>query len=213
MKIQLPLDALLIATSAYATTILTLTPTSGALTAAPGAQVGWGFTLTNPTNFAVITSSNFCLGATGVTSPCTAPTFGTYTDYIANNFTIAGPSPESPSITQSFIPASQTGVGTFLISCTAPIGATNVGQLVLTYDLYSVDPLSSTFDPNADLLSAGNFLADPASIVVAIAPEPSTCALFGAGCLLICNLARRRRNSRPLRHKLCSKIDARFHNR
>lgn len=187
-----------------ASVILTLDPTSGLISGAAGNTVGWGFTLSSPADFAVITSSNFCLGASGVTNTCLAPTLGVFSDYIASNFTIAGPSPESPMVTQLFQSSTSTGLGSFAISVAAPTGATDMGQIVATYDLYSVDPLASNFDPIADLLSAGNYLTDPASITVGspiiITQEPSytvlTVVLFIA--FFITRWSRTRRRSRVL---------------
>jgi hypothetical protein len=186
-----------VVTAADATAILTLAPTSGVLSGQAGSTVGWGFTLSNPSDYAVVSSSNFCLGSSGVTSLCVAPTIGIYTDEIASNFIIVGPTPESPVVTQAFSVSLATGVGSFAITSGEPVGAENVGQLVLTYDLYSVDPNSGTFDPIADLVSAGNFLTAPASVSVAtapfIAPEPASgwlVAIVGGGLVW---LSRRRR--------------------
>lgn len=182
-----------LATAARATAILALSPTSGAISGTAGSPVGWGFTLSNSSDFAVISSSNFCLGSSGVTSPCASPTIGTYTDEIAANFIIAGPSPESPVVTQTFSATLATGVGSFSITSGEPVAATDVGQIVLTYDLYSVDPNSGGFDPIADLLSAGNFLTAPASvsvtpIPVTTMPEPAAgwlVAMVGGGFVLL----------------------------
>ncbi len=41
------------------------------------------------------------------------------------------------------------GVGNFTINAGAATGSADNGQIVLTYDLYSVDPLSPVFDPIA----------------------------------------------------------------
>jgi hypothetical protein len=76
------------------------------------------------------------------------------------------------------------GVGSFLINP----GATGrvAGDLVLSYDLYSVDPGASNFDPIADLISNGNFIEAPASVTVGSSttspvPEPATLPLLLAG--------------------------------
>jgi hypothetical protein len=180
-------------TAANATAILTLSPTSGALSGQAGSTVGWGFTLSNSSDYAVVSSSNFCLGSSGATSLCVASTIGIYTDEIASSFIVVGPTPESPVVTQAFSASLATGVGSFSITPGEPVGATNVGQLVLTYDLYSVDPNSGTFDPIADLVSAGNFLMAPASVSVAsipvtTMPEPASgwlVAMVGGGFLLL----------------------------
>src|SRR5690348_14781513 len=78
---------------------ITLIPPGGAITGTPGSTVGWGFTFSNTTNYAQITSSQFCLDSTGVgTTPCQLPTIGTYTDFIGPNGPVAGPPPESTTV-------------------------------------------------------------------------------------------------------------------
>jgi len=171
------MGCLSLATAVHGAVTLTLNPGSGAVSGLAGSTVGWGFTLDSAADFAVISSSNFCLGNSGVSSLCKAPTIGTYSDFIATNYTIAGPAPESPSVTEAFDAVSGMGVGSFKISATAALGAVNTGQIVATYDLYSVDPNAANFNPGADLISAGNFLTAPASVTVEgqmrSVPEPS----------------------------------------
>jgi hypothetical protein len=66
-----------------------------------------------------------------------------------------------------------TGVGSFVINGSASVGATDTGQIVVTYDRYSIDPNAASFDPIADLIATGNFLTAPASVAASVAPEPS----------------------------------------
>jgi hypothetical protein len=136
---------------------LTLIPGSGGVSGLAGSTVGWGFTLDSASDFAVISSSNFCLGNSGVSSLCIAPTIGTYSDFIATNYTIAGPAPESPAVTEAFDTVSGMGVGSFRISATAVVGAVNAGQIVATYDLYSVDPNAANFNPRGGFDFGGEF--------------------------------------------------------
>ena len=197
MKITRALAAFLfafaIAPSSQATVVLSLVPSSGTLSGLAGSVIGWGFALTNTTDFAVVTSSNFCFSASGVNSACVSPTLGAYTDYIASNFVIVGPSPESPTIIEAFDSGQITGIGQFTISNSSALGATDHGQIVLTYDLYSVDPLSAVFDPVADLISAGNYLSEPAAITISGAPEPDVRRLLASalGILIALRIARR----------------------
>jgi hypothetical protein len=191
---------LCLAATTHASVILSLDPTSGGISGTTGSTIGWGFTLDSATDFAVITSSDFCLGSSGVTSLCVAPTLGDYTDFIAGNFTIAGPVPESPVVTQAFNAVNATGVGSFQIDTNAALGATDTGQIVATYDLYSADPNAANFEPITDLISAGNFLAAPASISVTAAPEPSHLApvmALALLCLVTTAIWQRRGKRRP----------------
>jgi hypothetical protein len=170
------------AAKADAVPTLTLDPSSGNINGAAGSTVGWGFTLENlGPYFAVVSSSDFCVGP--ITSPC-SNSFGTYTDFIAAQFLVVGPSPENSSISQSFDDAAQLGLGSFFINATST--GSVLGQLVLTYDLYSVDPFSQDFDPTVDTVSNGNFLKANASVTVgtggnSTVPEPNAAFLLAVG--------------------------------
>ncbi|HEY1472426.1 MAG TPA: hypothetical protein VGF61_25540 [Candidatus Acidoferrum sp.] len=170
---------------------LTLDPSGGALTGAAGATVGWGFTITNnyASDWLVITNSDFCVGP--VASPC-VNSLGTYADFIASDqFVVVGPSPESPSVTETFNSRLLTGVGSFLINSTALPGDSVSGEIVLTYDLYSQDPNDPNFDP-ASGVTYGNFLTADASISVpaaTVTPEPGCLLQLGTGLLGLAGLA------------------------
>jgi hypothetical protein len=174
---------------------LTLDPANGALTGSAGSTVGWGFTVTNTTgDWLFITASDFCLGA--VNSPCTPNAIGTYTDFAgAFQFLVIGPDPESPSLTEAFDPALFIGLGSFALD-PAATGSIS-GAIAVTYDLYNVDPNSMDFDPDADLVSAGNLLLVPASVTVkdstVTTPEPGEWALLLAGFAVLLPLTRKLR--------------------
>jgi hypothetical protein len=194
------LTVLLGSTTPLWSAALTLAPADGVISGNSGSTTGWGFTLSNPADFAVISSSDFCLGTTGLTSLCEAPTLGTYSDYVSSNFTIVGAAPESPVVTELFNAGEGTGIGSFTFASEDAVGATDIGQIVITYDLYSVDPLSPSFNPDIDLISAGNFLDAPATVIVAPAvteiPEPSYLPLLTLlGGALVLSRASRLRHS------------------
>lgn len=160
---------------------LTLDPTTGALTGPAGSTVGWGFTLTaGSSDFAVITGSDFCVGV--VSSPC-SNSFGTYTDFIGSQFVVVGNDPGESPVTEAFDDASMSGLGSFSINSTST--GTITGFLALTYDLYSVDPNSPSFDPTIDTVSTGNYLDADASVTVGNSttamPEPGSFVLLLAG--------------------------------
>lgn len=154
---------------------LTLDPVSGAA----GSTVGWGFTLANlGTDFAVVTGTDFCVGV--ISSPC-SNSLGTYTDFAGPQFLVVGPAPESNSVTQTFDSTTMTGIGSFLIN----MGASDSvdGMVVLTYDLFSVDPNEANFDPTLDTVSVGNELTAAASVAVGTesVPEPGSLLLLMSG--------------------------------
>ncbi len=196
MKNIIPLlavTALAVSIPVHAAPVLTVTPASGTISGLQGSTVGWGFTITNTVNYLEVTSSEFC--SNPVSLPfCSASTVGTYTDIVGSesNPVIVGPSPESSSVTQAFNNSAQTGFGAFKIAATAANGATDSGQLVLTYDLFSVSPNDGNFDPGADTISTDNFLKANATInvnpAVPTVPEPGSfgflvLALGGLGCM------------------------------
>jgi hypothetical protein len=165
--------------------IRTLSLGNQALTGAAGTTVGWDFTITNTSDFLLVTSSDFCVRPTN--SPC-SNSLGTYTDFIASNqFVVVGPSPESPSVSQSFDPITLSGVGSFFINATANPHDTVIGQIVLTYDLFSVSPNDPGFNPILDTLANGNFLVADASVSVPVSsatPEPETGVLLLAALIV-----------------------------
>ncbi|MFI5167133.1 MAG: hypothetical protein ACHQQS_10960 [Thermoanaerobaculales bacterium] len=153
--------ALFAAGAAGAAPTLQLAPAGGALTGSPGATVGWGFTITNSTDYLVVTSASF--------TPST--TLGTFTDFIAQyQFVVVGPSPESTSVSQGFNNGSHTGVGSFAISAGAHPGDAASGTITVTYDLYSVSPNDPNFDPGIDLVLTDNTLTAAASVSVPAPP-------------------------------------------
>lgn len=169
---------------------LTLDPAGGAVSGAAGSTVGWGFTLANlGTDFAVVTGTDFCVGV--ISSPC-SNSLGTYTDLAGPQFLVVGPAPESNSVTQTFDNAAMTGIGSFLIN----VGASGSvdGMIVLTYDLFSVDPNGANFDPTLDTVSLGNELTAGASVAVGTesVPEPGSLLLLMSG-LAGCLIFRRRK--------------------
>jgi hypothetical protein len=160
---------------------LTLDPVGGALTGPAGSTVGWGFTLANSgLDFAVISGSDFCVGP--ITSPCST-SFGTYTDFIGQQFIVVG----SSSVTEAFDNNTQTGLGSFFIN-PASTGTVN-GLAVVFYDLFSVDPNSPDFNPDLDTISNGNLLSADASVTVGSSatstPEPGSLLLLAAGVLAL----------------------------
>jgi hypothetical protein len=166
--------------------VLTLDPTDGALTGPAGSTVGWGFTLTSGgSDFAVISGSDFCVGA--VASPC-SNSFGTYTDFAGPQYIVVGNNPGESPVTETFDNSAQTGMGSFAINPTST--GTISGDIVVSYDLYSVDPNSSAFNPELDTISNGDMLFAPASVTVGSStgtngsgtvPEPETFPLLLAG--------------------------------
>jgi len=176
------------------TVTLTLIPTSGIISGRPGQTVGWGFTLTNDTDYLLVTAADFCSDVNCFNHPPD----GTFTDFIAQfNFIVVGPPPESSSVSQAFNTTAMTGVGSFTISPSASVGEMIAGLIVLTYDLYSVSPNASNFDPSVDTISTGNLISTDAQVKVSTVPEPGTLLLLlsGLGLLWLARLRRHRSGS------------------
>lgn len=177
---SIALASILFCGMSQAASTLALDPPDGAIFGTPGATVGWGFTLTNTADYLVISSASF--------TPTTP--LGTFADFSAFNFFVVGPAPDSTSISQAFDVPSQTGIGSFAIDAGALVGAVASGQIVLSYDLYSVSPNNPLFNPDTDTLSNGNTLAVNASVTVV--PEPASLLLLTAGLIVLYGAHRRR---------------------
>ena len=173
------------------TVTLTLIPANGMISGRPGQTVGWGFTLTNDTDYLLVTAADFCSDVNCFNHPSD----GSFTDFIAQfNFIVVGPPPEKSTVSQPFNASLLTGVGSFLVSPSATPGELIAGLIVLTYDLYSVSPNDPNFNPNIDTISTGNLISTDAEVKVSTIPEPGTLLLLLSG-LGLSWLARLRRRS------------------
>jgi hypothetical protein len=151
----------------------------------PGSTVGYGFTFTSHTYYAILNFSEFL----------PAPSFAAYTDYIASNFITTSPGqPVTESFSLTVDPGTgnltETGLGQFTIDRDAVVGRSFKGILTLDYDLYSASPNGNDFNPDQDLVSAGNEItADVGIKIVAPAtvatPEPAGVGLLATALLLL----------------------------
>ena len=176
------------AACAQASTIptLALDPASGVVAGQPGTVVGWGFTLTYTasSDWVILADSSF----TG------SMVYGSYVDYLSlvnAPLYVAGPSPESSTISESWNSSSNPplGLGEFDINSTALPGADIPGTIQVDYDVFSEDPNSPDFDP-------GSFLASgtvSASAQVDVTPEPASLLMMTTALLLFAYARWRRR--------------------
>jgi hypothetical protein len=169
---------------------LTLIPAD--LAGTPGSTVGWGFTIQNDAGYIEITSSQFCLSSVNfpLLCPSTFPTTGTYIDIISTppEDVILGPpgALDAPSsVTQDFNASTDMGVASFLIDPGATPGDSDVGQIVLTYNLSDLNPNNPNYDPNVDLIATDVVLSADASVTVlaSATPEPVTAGLLAVALL------------------------------
>jgi len=179
--------------------IFTLDPADGAISGAPGDTVGWGFTIQNNTdNYLLFDSSNFCgVGGDPQFTDCSVPynpptgfgpAFGTYTDYIANNFTEIAP---GTSLTEAFDATLMTGVGAYTIDPGAQGGSLDSGNVYVSFQQFQGDPLAGGSQVGGD-----SELAAPASVLVtssATVPEPRTAFALAGALLLGLGFLRKRR--------------------
>jgi hypothetical protein len=184
---KIALLSTLCCTATQAATSFQLDPVGGSVSGEAGLTVGWGFTLINTENYLVVTSASF-------DSPST---LGNFTDYISapDNFFVVGPGLGGSTIwAQNFHAGDQTGVGGFSINAGAAPGDTAFGEIVLTYDLFAVNPNNPIFNPDTDGISFGNRLSASATVTTAV-PEPGESAL-AAGLLSLTGYALSRRRYR-----------------
>ena len=140
MKIKF-LSLIVLAAALHAAPTLALSPASGAISGSPGQTVGWSFSLTNTTDYMLVNSVQFIPGSTA----------GTFTDLLSPQGIVIGPLPEVTTLTQVW--DGTIGLGSFVISASAPIG-TVLGQVFITYDLFTENPLTS-LDPSAAQIGFG----------------------------------------------------------
>lgn len=178
MKLAILLTAALAALSpAIPLYSISTIPGDGNVNGAPGDVVGWGFTLvdTDPSEWVLLTGSSF----TG------SQVQGTYVDYLSlasAPLYVAGPSPESSTVTQVWNQASfpLLGLGEFDINPTAAPGSIG-GNIVVHYSVFSQDPNDPNFDPDISTVIADATFSEPVSIDVV--PEPGTLSLIFAAAL------------------------------
>jgi hypothetical protein len=162
-------------------------PSNGDVFGEPGTVVGWGFTLTySATSDWVVLNDSFFTGTT---------VYGSYVDYLTVTnapLYVAGPSPESASITQGWSPSSSPplGLGEFDLNATDPIGVVITGDIGVDYTIFSEDPNSPSFDPGS-FVSSGTLFAP---VQIQSTPEPASILLI-LGALLPFGLAACRRKA------------------
>jgi hypothetical protein len=177
-----------------ASPIFSLGPLDGALSGSAGSVVGWGFTITDTTDFLVVSETDFCVSATQASDlPCASQvqSLGTYTDFSASDFVVVGPAPYSTTVTQDFDPGGPAGFGSFAINGNAVAGTVLSGGIAVIYDLFDGDPANGGAQIGGD-----NFIALPASVTVVPSvqtPEPGTMAPLGLAAVGLMLLRRRLR--------------------
>ena len=167
-------------TASADTVTLTLTP-SGTVSGSPGDTVGWGYSIDNgSSDYLLVSNSYFCAGTEDPTFTTCAPSLGasTYQDFIANNGTEIAPGVTSA---QSFDASTNSGVGEYGIDPSATTGQSDIGSIVITYDLFTADP----FGPNCNFCQDGGDMELTAAAEVQVTgpssavPEPGTLAFLG----------------------------------
>ncbi len=165
--------------AAWAAPRFTLSPPT--VSGAPGQTVGWGFSLTSDDLYWISVLGSYLEFETN-------PGLGVYIDRIGP---LGGPvdfslAPGANPWIQTFSPEGVTGVGAFLIDAAAPVGALNMGELVVLVDYFTDNPLTC----GSCQTGSGEF-RQAFGVSVSDVPEPATMALSGLG-LVVAALWRRR---------------------
>jgi hypothetical protein len=188
--LQLSFAAACLTLAVRATPTFSFDAAGGNLTGVAGGTVGWGFMISDPNEFVFISQTNFCPVSATVLSdvPVNCPLTAEYNSF-AFNTPIIGPSPDSPTLTESFNPATSMGYGNFNIASNAPPGPI-VGEIAIIYDLFTGDPNT---DPNANQIGGDTLFTLDASITVInpSTPEPESMALMALGLAIAAAAGRR----------------------
>ena len=145
------------------------------ISGAPGSTIGWGYSITNnTTDWVETTDLQQGLFQNG--------TFSALFD-----FPVIAP---GASVTESFVftngAGTDTGLAEFAWDANAPAGFVNNGFFVLSYELFSGDPI---LDQNTIDLGPGTDISTPYSVTVSSTaiPEPGSLylALSGIGIVLL----------------------------
>lgn len=181
---------------AFATPSFSVTP-SGTVSGQPGDTVGWGYSITNDTaDVLLVSNTYFCQsGQDPLLTTCTQQ-LGAYNDFAASNTTEVAP---SGAANQSFDATTFSGIGDYVISSLATPGQSDVGFLVLVYDLYTCDPLT---DCGATRIGGDVEMSAAAEVDVTGAPgvpEPGTWILVSSALAILVPLRRFRRGRATLR--------------
>ena len=183
------------APGARAGAIVALDPVDGVIPGAPGDTVGWGFTMTNGTNWISIDS----VSIENETSPLGGASggFTSYMDLLGG--LTNGVTPPNQMWSLGFSPGSPgTGIGQYAIDAATPLGASDSGDFVIFYDEFSDDPNtcgSCYLDTLQMFDSGGNPAAFTINVTATTVPEPASALLLLAGGIVA--LARRRGRGYP----------------
>ncbi|MCC6262641.1 MAG: hypothetical protein IT169_03615 [Bryobacterales bacterium] len=188
------LGVLILITAAKADPItLTLIPSNGAVSGAPGDTVGWGFSLTNGSdNYLMVANSYFCqAGEDPFFSTCTQ-LLGVYSDFIAANGIMLAP---SQSWMETYDGTIMAGVGEYTIDNAATPGSVDAGAISVVYNLFEGDPFVDGIPVDGDFeifTTASVTVEDRISPV----PEPTPLLLL-IGPLAVLIARERRRREQP----------------
>ena len=158
-----------------------LLPASGAIAGEPGSTLGWGYSITNPseTDWLMLTTLNAdaFLNVTTTEALTALPIL-------------------APGETQtvSYNPVTLEGLFQITWNALAPVGSVNVGQFVFSAEFWQGDP----FEGGAFLSLADDQAASYSATVSATSapvPEPATLLLMTTGLGATGLLQRRRRRS------------------
>jgi|SRR5579864_3228741 len=180
--------------AARAGAVVALDPPDGVIPGAPGATVGWGFTVTNGTNWISIDSVTI----ENETSPL-GGIGGGFTSYmdLLGGFSSGVTAPSQMWTLPYSTGSPGTGIGQYAIDPGTALGSSDSGDFVIFYDEFSSDPNTcggcfldtlQMFDSNAQ---APAFTINVTSAAV---PEPAPVLLVIAGVVVVARRSRREKS-------------------
>jgi hypothetical protein len=145
-------------------------PNSGDISGAPGATVGWGYSITNQSTSDWLLATNL-----------NADSFAFGTPALLFDFPEIAP---GTTVTELFDPIGMTGLYEDVLNLSAPNGSVDSGNFVLSAQWYDGDPfnggnfIADAIDSSAPYMATVNSSTSPV-------PEPSSFSFLIIGTLLI----------------------------
>ncbi|SPE35261.1 conserved exported hypothetical protein [Candidatus Sulfopaludibacter sp. SbA3] len=160
---------------AAASPVFTLDPLNGALAGPPGQVLGWGLTIQNDNSGWLVVDS---------VTYNQSQSIGDFVDFVSPQFLTSWVVPNGVW-DEAFDPSISAGLGSYVIADFASPGDQAIGDLVLTYDIHSIEPGSQGDDTVNEYSVSLLAPSLPATVTDTLTPEPAAIATTLIGLALL----------------------------